>query len=259
MSKVRVLVLRVAGTNCDMETAYAFERAGAKAEQVHINRILDGTRRLSEYHILAVPGGFSYGDDIAAGTVLANQLSIQLGEEIRSFLQEGKLVIGICNGFQALVKAGFLPAGLNRKPGQATLAFNDSGKFEDRWVYLEVEKTNCVFLEGIEKLYLPVAHAEGKFMVPKAEMLEELNRKGQIALRYVNERGEEDGYPWNPNGSMGNVAGICDDTGRIFGLMPHPERHVEQFHHPRWTRMKLSEEGEGLRIFKNAARFAETL
>jgi len=259
MSKVRVLVLRVAGTNCDMETAYAFERAGAEAQQVHINRILDGTRRLSEYEILALPGGFSYGDDIAAGTVLANQLSIQMGEEIAAFLNEGKLIIGICNGFQALVKAGYLPAGASRKPGLATLAFNDSGKFEDRWVHLKAEETDCVFLKGIERLHLPVAHAEGKFMVPKAEMLDELETKGQIVLRYVNDEGDVDGYPWNPNGSMGGVAGICDETGRIFGLMPHPERHVEGFQHPRWTRRGLAEEGEGLAIFRNAVEFARTL
>ncbi len=259
MARVRVVVLRVAGTNCDVETAYAFERAGAEAELVHINRLQEGSKRLSDYQILAVPGGFSYGDDISAGTVLANQLSVQLGDEMRRFMEGGKPVIGICNGFQALVKAGFLPAGVERKPGLATLAFNDSAKFEDRWVYLKVEGDRCVFLDGIERLYLPVAHAEGKFMMPSVEALTELEGKGQIALRYVNEEGETDGYPWNPNGSMGNVAGICDDTGRIFGLMPHPERNVEGYHHPRWTRIGLREEGDGLAVFRNGVKFASNL
>jgi len=259
MSKVRVLILRVAGTNCDLETAYAFEVAGADAELAHMNRLLEGSKRLLDYQVLAIPGGFSYGDDIGAGTVLANQLSIHLAEDMRRFLEQGKPVIGICNGFQALVKAGFLPAGIERKPGLATLASNDSAKFEDRWVYLKVERSHCIFLEGVDKLYLPVAHAEGKFMTADERMLGELERKGQVALRYVNEKGEVDGYPWNPNGSMGNIAGICDETGRIFGLMPHPERNVEMFHHPRWTRGEGSKEGDGMAVFRNAVRFAKEL
>ncbi|HDI00739.1 MAG: phosphoribosylformylglycinamidine synthase I [Candidatus Latescibacterota bacterium] len=255
--RVRTLVLRAAGTNCDLETAYAFEKAGAEAELVHINELVRKEKDLAEYQVLAIPGGFTYGDDISAGRILANELRYKLSDRLLRFVEEGKLIIGICNGFQVLVKAGFLPA--LKGPGkaqEATLGWNDSGRFEDRWVYLKVEPGNrCAFTDGLEGiLYMPVAHAEGKFIAPQ-EVIKSIEENAQVVLRYVDPSGELSGYPWNPNGSLGNIAGICDPTGRIFGLMPHPERHIDGFQHPRWTREGLKEEGDGMGIFRNAVRY----
>jgi len=257
--KVRTLVLRAAGTNCDEETAYAFRKAGAKAELVHINELVRKEKDLSDYHILAIPGGFTYGDDISAGRILANELKYKLADQLLHFIEEGKLVLGICNGFQVLVKAGLLPALKGHgKAQEATLGWNDSGRFEDRWVYLKVEPGNrCAFTKGLEGvLYMPVAHAEGKFIAPQ-EVIKSIEENGQVVLRYVDPSGNLAGYPWNPNGSLGNIAGICDPTGRIFGLMPHPERHVEGVQHPRWPREGLKEHGDGMGIFTNAVRYVK--
>jgi phosphoribosylformylglycinamidine synthase len=252
---VRVAVLRTAGTNCDAETAYAFEKAGAVAERVHVNRFVEGKRRLGRYHILALPGGFSYGDDIASGALLANEMRCLLADALRGFVDDGKLVLGICNGFQVLAKSGLLP-GLRRRRTEVTLTFNDSGRFEDRWVRLRAESSLCAFVRRGEDLYLPVAHGEGKFVAEEC-VLEELNAKDMVVFRYVNAHGETGaGYPGNPNGSAQDIAGICDPTGRIFGLMPHPERHVEGTQHPQWTRRGRRDEGEGMRLFRNAVRFA---
>ena len=256
---VKAMVLRAAGTNCDVETAYAFESAGAEVARVHINELVRREKTLSEVQILAIPGGFTYGDDVAAGKILANELKYKLSDEIGRFVEEGRLILGICNGFQVLVKAGLLPEwkdGANEQ--QVTLTFNDSGRYEDRWVYLEKEKNSrCVFVEGIEEtIYLPVAHAEGKFVPADEKVLAELERRGQVVFRYVDERGARASYPWNPNGSVGNIAGICDPTGRIFGLMPHPERHILPTQHPRWTREGLQEKSAGRTIFENAVRVA---
>jgi len=254
---VRTVVLRTAGTNCDAETAYAFARAGAAAERLHINRLVEKPHRLDKYHILAVPGGFSYGDDIASGKLLANEICFRMEEAMRRFVDEGKLIIGICNGFQALVKAGLLP-GIHASKVEATLTFNDSGRFEDRWVMLKAEESPCVFVRPGEEMTLPVAHAEGKF-VARAQALEALKQRALVVLRYVGaDGGAGPGYPWNPNGSIEDIAGICDPTGRIFGLMPHPERHVEPTHHPRWTREGLKPEGDGAALFRNATQFART-
>ena len=252
---VRVVVLRTAGTNCDTETEYAFEKAGASAERVHVNRFVEKPARLGRYHILALPGGFSYGDDVASGKLLANEIRFRMDDAIRDFVRAGKLIIGICNGFQVLVKAGLLPA-LRRGTIQTTLTFNDSNRFEDRWVYLRAEDTPCAFVRPGEDMYLPVAHGEGKF-VARRPVLAELKKKRLIVFRYAGPDGaSRPGYPWNPNGSMEDIAGICDPTGRVFGLMPHPERHVEPTQHPRWTREGLRPEGEGIRVFCNAVRFA---
>lgn len=257
---VRVAVLRTAGTNCDVETAYAFTKVGALADRVHVNRFVEKKGLLDGYQVLALPGGFSYGDDIASGKLLANELRYRLEDEIRRFKAEGKLIIGICNGFQVLVKAGLLPGTKH----EATLTNNDSGKFEDRWVYLKSDDSCCVFLTPAcgatcardLLYYLPVAHGEGKFVASPAA-LKEIRRKKMLALEYVGP-GDETApqYPWNPNGSMEAIAGICDPTGRIFGLMPHPERHIEPTQHPRWTRDGLQKEGDGVRIFRNAVEFA---
>ena len=257
MSKksVRVVVLRTAGTNCDIETGYAFEIAGATVDRVHVNRLVDKPDLLGRYHICALPGGFSYGDDIASGKLLANEIRFGLDQALKQFVRDGKLMLGICNGFQVLVKSGLLP-GLEFGSVVATLTDNDSGKFEDRWVHLRAAAENCAFVKPGESMYLPVAHGEGKFVADK-KTLSELKKRGLIVFRYVGPDGASDAeYPWNPNGSYDDIAGICDPTGRIFGLMPHPERHVAPTQHPRWTREGLKDEGDGARIFHNAVAFA---
>ena len=262
MKKVKVLVLRTAGTNCNYETDYAFQLAGADVEQVHINRLIKGEKELSSYQILALPGGFAYGDDIAAGKILANELKYKLRDSIEKFITDGKLMFGICNGFQVMVKAGLLP-GFNGISDiqEATLYNNDSGKFECRWVYLKaVENNKCVFTKNIKQLvYLPVAHGEGKFTTIDESLLDKLESEGQVVFKYVDADGNLAGYPWNPNGSDRNIAGICDATGRIFGMMPHPERHISKYNHPRWTRENLDEEGDGLAIFRNAVEYTKGL
>jgi phosphoribosylformylglycinamidine synthase len=253
---VQVIVLRAAGTNCDEETLYAFEKAGATGERVHVNRLLESPAILDKFHILVIPGGFTYGDDIASGKVLANQLRFNLAETVSKFIADGKLAIGICNGFQVLVKAGLLP---RLKPGalDVTLTNNDSNRYEDRWVHLRAAKSRCVFVKPGEDCYIPAAHGEGKFLVKNRAVLTALRRNGQIVFRYTDPQGRLGaGYPWNPNGSLDDIAGICDPSGRIFGLMPHPERHVEATHHPRWTREGLKREPDGLRIFRNGVTYA---
>lgn len=223
---------------------------------------------LRDYQILALPGGFSYGDDIGAGKILANELKYKLIDELNDFIRQGKLIIGICNGFQVLVKAGILP-GNDDLEQEATLTINDSAKFEDRWAYLRTtpaclparqgrRTTNCIWTSNLPKvIYLPVAHGEGKFIAKDNEVLERLENNGQIVLRYCDESAETAGYPYNPNGSQKDIAGLCDETGRIFGLMPHPERHSFGWQNPRWTRQGLKKEGDGLRIFKNGVEYAK--
>lgn len=249
--------MRTAGTNCDRETAFAFLKSGAKPELIHINRFICGENKLCDYHILAIPGGFTYGDDAGAGKVLANELKHKLDEDLRKFIDDGKLIIGICNGFQVLVKSGLLP-GNNEASQEASLIINDSAKFEDRWVYLRKSRTKCVWVKGLpEVIYLPVAHGEGKFVTKDRRTLEKLKNNGQIVFQYCNRRGDLSGYPDNPNGSAENIAGICDKTGRILGLMPHPERHIDFSQHPRWTKKKGGKEGDGLQIFRNATEYSK--
>ncbi len=253
---VRTLIIRAPGTNCDAETVFAFQQAGATVSLVHINRLIHGEERLADYQIMVIPGGFTYGDDVAAGKVLANELRLKLGEDIVRFVADGKLILGICNGLQVLVKAGFLPELANDGSSPLTLATNDSGKFECRWVYLSVNKLSpCVFTRGMDSLYLPVAHGEGKLVAP-ADALSAVN----VVLYYTDEQGNTSaGYPHNPNGSVNNIAGICDSTGRIFGLMPHPERHIRGTQHPQWTRLGAREYGNGFPIFGNAVEWAKAL
>jgi phosphoribosylformylglycinamidine synthase len=206
---------------------------------------------------MAVPGGFSFGDNIASGKVLANKLKYRLGEAFLSFIEEDKLVIGICNGFQVLAKLGVLPDGRSGlREQKVTLTYNDSGKFEDRWVTLVTEESPCVFTRGIKKLELPVRQGEGKFLALNERVLKELNCSKQVALRYSTPQGERPApYPFNPNGSAEDIAGICDLTGRIFGLMPHPEAFIHRYVHPRWTREDIAEEGHGMAIFRNAVEY----
>lgn len=271
MATPRVLILRAPGTNCDLETAYAFQCAGAKTELVHINQLLADPGLPGRYQILCLPGGFSYGDDVAAGRILANQIRHHLQDVLQTFKASEKLILGICNGFQILVKSGLLLDDVEGMP-PATLTWNDSGTFVDRWVNLVPHQEKCVFLQGIDSMYLPIAHAEGKFVATDPGVLEQLESRGQLALRYTDEAGAQAGrsagvagrdvlpFPANPNGSQANVAGICDATGRVFGLMPHPERYIEPTHHPRWTRLEPRQQGDGLAIFQNAVHyFADTL
>ncbi len=249
-----MLILRAPGTNCDEETAFAFREAGAIVSLVHVNRLIGGDERLADYRIMVIPGGFTYGDDIAAGRVLANELRLKLGEDIRKFTDNGGLILGICNGFQVLVKAGILPP-TDGSPPRVTLGTNDSGKFECRWVHLKVNRdSRCVFTRSMDSLYLPVAHGEGKF-IADPEVLPALD----IALYYTDGHGNKDGYPHNPNGSVNNIAGICDSTGRIFALMPHPERHIRGTQHPQWTTGGAKKYGDGFKIFQNAVEWAESL
>ncbi len=254
MSKVKVLMLRAPGTNCDAEATFAFELAGAEVTSVHVNRLIRHEERLSDYQIMCIPGGFTYGDDIAAGKVLANELRLKLGGEVSRFIEKGGLMLGICNGFQVLVKSGFLP-GSPGIDGKVTLTNNDSGRFECRWVYLAVDKKSpCIFTKGIERLYIPVAHGEGKF-VADPTILPRL----KVVVRYTDEKGNTGApYPLNPNGSTDDIAGICDDSGRIFALMPHPERHIFGTQHPQWTRLGAKEHGDGFKVFQNAVEWAKS-
>ncbi|MBN2581124.1 MAG: phosphoribosylformylglycinamidine synthase I [Pirellulales bacterium] len=258
MPTPNVLILRAPGTNCDGETAFAFQRAGARTETLHVNRLLENPRLFERFQILCVPGGFSYGDDVAAGRILGNQIQHHLDQALAEFKEAGKLMLGICNGFQVLLKSPvLLPPDPARGP-RATLTLNDSGRYEDRWVRLKVQSDRCVFLQGIDRMYLPVAHAEGKFVARDEQVLEELIGTGQTVLRYIPQDERSEGscsFPDNPNGSTADVAGICDVTGRVFGLMPHPERHIDPTQHPRWTRGEAGSVGDGLQIFVNAVKY----
>jgi len=256
MAKVKALILRAPGTNCDMETAFAFEQAGAIAESAAIAELVCRKNPLSNHQIMVIPGGFTYGDDISAGKILANELRLKLAEDIQRFVDDGRLILGICNGFQVLVKAGILPRCKDITRQSLTIAANDSGRFECRWVHLRVnETTPCIFTRGIRGMYLPVAHGEGKVFgaIGAAEDL-------SVALYYADEKGGiSAGYPYNPNGSVANIAGLCDVSGRIFGLMPHPERFVRWTQHPRWTRESPRNYGDGLQVFVNAVEWARTI
>lgn len=260
IGNVKVLVLRTAGTNCDKETVFAFEDAGARVDLVHINKLFNKEKKLSDYHILALPGGFSYGDDISAGRILANELRLKLGSDLKKFIADGKLIIGICNGFQILVKAGLLPA-LTEEGGakavqQATLMTNDSGKFEDRWTYLKVSGRSPWVKDVNNIVYFPVAHGEGKFIAKNENILQAIKDNGQVVFRYCAKDGRKPDYPDNPNGAEDDIAGITDPTGRVLGLMPHPERHYLFTQHPFWTRLdKEGRYGDGAKIFQNGVNY----
>jgi phosphoribosylformylglycinamidine synthase len=263
MSKIKTLILRTAGTNCDLETAYAFEQAGSEVDRIHINAVAANRKILNKYQILAIPGGFTYGDDIASGKILANELKSRLREELSRFIGDGKLIIGICNGFQVLVKMGLLPnmSGKTDFAVDATLSLNDSGKFEDRWVHLKRPGNElCIWTQDLpEMIYVPVAHGEGKFIPKNISLLSALKDNGQIVFRYVDKFGGQAKYPENPNGSTDAIAGVCDPTGRILGMMPHPERHVSFLQHPHWRRLGKDAEGMGvgLQMFKSGVAYAK--
>ena len=256
MARPKALVVRAAGTNCDDETAYAFELCGARSTITAQLPLLEHPEMLKDYQILALPGGFSYGDDIAAGRVWALEMIHHAGEEVLDLVRRGGVVMGICNGFQVLVQMGLLP-GIEHPMGEREVALTDNEipVYTDRWVHLEVETDHCVFLERGEPLHLPLAHAEGKLVPRDDALLQRIDELGRVALRYVGPDGERrPQWPHNPNGSTDAVAGLTDETGRIFGLMPHPERHMFPFQHPNWTRRGLDEVPDGLRLFQNGVR-----
>ena len=253
MSKVNVLVLRAAGINCDEEVMHCWHLAGARPTLLHINALAKRPEVLDDYQIVTIPGGFSYGDDIAAGVILAQRLLLDLKEPLRRLVARGGGLLGICNGFQVLVKMGLLPGGAGRR--RVTVTYNDSAKFEARWVKLEVCTDRCAFLKPNTTLEMPVEHAEGKVVTSEESELKQLADARLIAVRYVDDDGRTDRYPANPNGSDGGIAGLCDATGRIFGLMPHPDRHFQHTHHPLWTRRTTDGPPDGLTVFQNAVAY----
>lgn len=275
MSSPRTCVLRAPGTNCDLETAHAFELAGGQADRVHLFRLLENPSLLDDYQILCVPGGFSYGDDIGAGVIFSRQLRGQLNDAMQQFLTADKLVLGICNGFQVILKAGLLMRrGLDaatqdsRFEDQVTLTWNNSGRYTDRWVRLKTTSSNSVFLRDMEEFEVPIAHAEGRIAVTEPAVLNQLRDNGQISLCYWSDEASrlaaESGDPTdigilpepeNPNGSIANIAGLSDATGRVLGLMPHPERFLFATQHPQWTRNGMRGEGQGLQLFRNAVGY----
>lgn len=254
------LILRTAGTNCDLETAHAFELAGARTQFLHINRLLEDPSQLDAFQMLAFPGGFSYGDDINSGRIYANQLAHHLREPLKRFVEAGKPVIGICNGFQVLVKTDLLPGPIAGESGQnCTLAHNTSGRFIDRWVHLKPVGQRCIWTRGLEAMDLPIAHGEGRFVPGSEAIRQALKDEDRIALVYAPATADQpaDQAAYNPNGSVDDIAGVCDASGLVFGLMPHPERHLTRYQHPAWTSRKTpTNEGAGLAVFRNAVRHA---
>ncbi len=266
----KVCVLRAPGTNCDIETAHAFDLCGAQSTRIHLLKLLENPRQLDDYQILCLPGGFSYGDDVGAGVIFASNLQGQLSETIGNFLAADKLVLGICNGFQVLLKAGILPGGATSWPPKAdqnrdaTLTWNTNGKYTSLWVRLGVLAPQNIFLKGIDQIELPIAHAEGRIAVSDEAVIEGWKANQQIAMCY-RESGEAEttlqeeilDYPINPNGSTCNIAALGDPSGRILGLMPHPERFLFATQHPQWTRLGLEGEGAGIQLFRNAVNYFE--
>lgn len=257
---VRVLVITGLGLNCEAETERAFQLAGARPERVHLLDLLDdrSASRLADYHVLTFIGGFAFGDHLGAGFVFANKIRHKLYDQLLEFIAAGGLALGICNGFQTMVRLGLLPGldGDYRTP-RAALAPNDRLGYRDAWVRLAFDKHSpCLWTRGLDDLELPARHGEGKFLAQDDALLARLERDGQIAARYADETGTPtEAWPANPNGSPRGVAGVCDPSGRLFGIMPHPDAYLYAYHHPRWERRRvtaaLPAEGDGMRIFRN--------
>ncbi len=273
MTDVKALVLTGYGLNCDYETSFSLAKAGAEPHRIHINELILGGNtgfkaKLKDFHILVFGGGFSWADDHGAGVVMASKLKNNLGDQIESFIQDGKLILGICNGFQCLVNLGLIPGfDFDYRKRSVAITYNDSGNFIDTWVNLKINpQSPCIFTKGISSMELPVRHGEGKFYAQNKQV-DRLLKDGQVVLQYADGQGNEakGRWPFNPNGSLKDIAGICDPTGRIFGMMPHPEAYNHFTNHPDWTRkkdamarqgMNLEEEhGEGIKIFKNAVHY----
>jgi len=259
MEKVSVLILTGYGINCDVETGWAFEAAGAdRIERVHVNRVVNGEVNPDDFQIMVFPGGFSFGDHIASGRVLGLKIKKEMGEKLKKFILDGKLVIGICNGFQTLVKMGVLPGDEKEvfKKQVATLTHNDSAKYEDRWVRIKANPNNpSPFLEGIDIFDVAIRHGEGKFIAQQHD-LRMIKDSNMIAFQYVDENGEiTQHYPENPNGSELAIAGITNKKGNVLGMMPHPEVFINSTQHPEWTRMDKMPEALGLKLFSNAVKY----
>jgi phosphoribosylformylglycinamidine synthase I len=276
MARINVLILRAAGTNCDLETQHAWELAGARAERIHLRRLIEQPQTLRRCQVVTIPGGFSYGDDIAAGRIFAAQLERHLLDELRAFIDSGKLVLGICNGFQILVKAGLLPYpretacdGLGGgRQAVCTVTYNEPPGFQDRWVMLRANDSPCVFSEPDRTYELPIAHGEGRVVFADDASLSRITAAGQNALSYAPPAGLQSAarrdavnavpaadVAYNPNGSDADIAGLCDPTGRVLGLMPHPERFVTRTQHPCWLRRPQREGGDGLAMFQRAVGY----
>jgi phosphoribosylformylglycinamidine synthase len=267
--QVRAVVISGNGTNCEREVANACRLAGAEVvDIVHVSELLSGRVSLDDYHFLNLAGGFLDGDDLGSAKAGANRLTHAavanseetLSDQLQRFIADGKLIMGVCNGFQLMTKMGLLPAlGDNYRKQSATLTFNDGGRFEDRWCYLKVDQESpCIFTRDLEGIYLPVRHGEGKFVVENEAVLQEIEAKHLSVVKYCDEdyRSPVMEYPLNPNGSIASIAGVCDESGRLFGLMPHPEAYLHRTHHPRWTREpELQEEGMGLFLYINAVNY----
>ena len=279
MTSPNVAVLFGFGINCDHETAAVFDLVGGTSERVHVNHFISGKRSLDEFQILAVPGGFSFGDHLGSGRLMGNRMRFALREQLHAFVAAGKPIIGICNGFQVLVKTGLLPGPNTPLPDfeqRASLTLNDSGRYEDRWVTLEFDSESpCIWTKGMTRMDCPVRHGEGKFVMPSTTDFDALHANHQLTVRYVDPSTEPGSgitdeplaFQLSPNGSMRNIAGVCDSTGLVFGLMPHPEAVYAKWLHPDHTRNSapgpehsdaLGEwEGEGLQMFRNAVDYAK--
>ncbi len=271
MKHVKALIITGFGINCEEEMAAAYRLAGAEAQIVHLNDILVEGLSIHEFDVLNFPGGFSFGDDISSGKVLANKIKYKklpsgntFIDEIQRFLDDKKYILGVCNGFQVLVKMGLLPDIQGFKEQEVTLTQNDSGKFEDRWCYCKISANAYTpFLQGIDIMYLPVRHGEGKLVINNAVLRQYILNKALNCVSYSDSEGNvTDEYPLNPNGSELNCAALTDETGQILGMMPHPEAYLSLYNHPNWGQLKrqkpdISEEGEGLQLFKNIVRHIE--
>jgi phosphoribosylformylglycinamidine (FGAM) synthase-like amidotransferase family enzyme len=257
---VRVLILTGLGLNCEAETEAAFRMVGARPERVHLLDVLESGSeiKLDDYPVMAFVGGFAFGDHMGAGFVFANKIRWRLYDQLLQFIDRGGMALGICNGFQTMTRLGMLP-GLDGdyKTPRASLAPNERLGYRDAWVRLRFdENSTCVWTQGLQEMDLPSRHGEGRFLTESPELLERLERDGQVAARYIDESGKPTlDWPENPNGSPGAVAGICDPSGRLFGMMPHPDAFLYPFHHPQWRQRQragqLGDEGDGLAIFRN--------
>jgi phosphoribosylformylglycinamidine synthase len=261
MTQPKVLILHANGSNRDHDATQAFELASATAEIVHINQLRTKEKRWSDFQMLALPGGFSYADALGAGKLMALDLKAYFAEEVRSFVESGKPVIGICNGFQALVKSGILPDQQSAiSSQQSTLTFNERGHFECRWVTLKPASQICIWTRGLSELIdCPIAHGEGNFILSDPNDLAALIDRDQVALRFVRSSGvaANSEYPINPNGSIDDIAGICNPRGNVLGLMPHPENYVFGYQHPNWSR---GTQGHiGLKLFENGVKYAQQM
>jgi phosphoribosylformylglycinamidine synthase subunit PurQ / glutaminase len=263
MSSPKVLVLRAPGINCERETLHAFQRAGGAAEFLHIQQLLAAPDRLDAFRVLAIPGGFSYGDDISSGRVLAQEMKAKLGERVLQFVGRGGLVVGICNGFQVLVRLGLLPCTRGTLDEEVTLTHNLSNHYECRWVTLQTQKSRCVFLPPGLTLRWPAAHGEGRLVARDAALQKLLVDEGFAVALYVDDQGQPtERYPWNPNGAPLGIAGLTDKSGRVLGVMPHPDRSYLPTHMPQWRRAALErgalpEDGDGMIVFREMVRVAK--